>query len=169
MIQNEQLQLQTQNERETQIKSCAFTGHREINASFPTQQLLEEIENAVKNGVHTFYCGMAKGFDLLAGEAVVFFKRKYPNIKLVACVPCYGQEKSFSVEDKSRYSALIRNADETVVLSEYYYTGCMQKRDRYMADHADMMIAYCKKEEGGTAYTVKYFQKRYPHKPIIFL
>lgn len=149
--------------------SCAFTGHRQLDKDFSPQQLLTEIETLIQNGVTTFYNGMAMGFDLLAAECVLLFKKKHPYLRLIACVPCYGQERYFSEEDKARYIHLLKVADETVVLSEKYFQGCMQVRDQYMVDRADTLLAYCKKETGGAAYTVKYCQKKYPEKEIIFL
>lgn len=148
---------------------CAFTGHREIGEEFSPRAFRVALRACIKKGVDTFLCGMAIGFDLFAGEEVLKLKKKYPQIKLVACVPCYGQEKSFSKADKKRYKKVYEKADEKVCLAESYYRGCMQQRDRYMADKADMLIAYCKKDTGGTAYTVGYFQKKYPLKEVIFL
>ncbi len=90
-------------------------------------------------------------------------------MKLIACIPCYGQEKRYSEEDKKRYAEILKKADEIVYVSEQYDRGCMFKRDRYMADNADTLIAYCKKTKGGTAYTVRYFTEKYPLKEKIFL
>ena len=90
-------------------------------------------------------------------------------IKLVACIPCYGQEKNFSEKDKTRYVRILKKADEKIVLSDTYFKGCMQNRDRYMADRADILLTYCKKEVGGTAFTVKYYKKNYPENEVIFL
>ena len=60
-------------------------------------------------------------------------------------------------------------ADEKIVLSETYYKGCMLVRDKYMAERADIMIAYCKKEKGGTAFTVNCFKKLHPLAEVIFI
>ena len=38
-----------------------------------------------------------------------------------------------------------------------------------MADNADALIAYLEKDTGGTAYTVRYFQKTKPWGEIIFV
>ena len=149
--------------------SCAFTGHRELDKEFSPLKLLTEMEALIQKGVTIFYNGMAMGFDLLAAESVLLFKKKYPYLRLIVCIPCYGQERYFSEEDKARYIHLVKVADETVILSENYYRGCMQVRDQYMVDRADVLLAYCKKETGGAAYTVKYCQKKYPEKEIIFL
>ena len=150
-------------------KTCAFTGHRVLKEDFSVRKLRKEIKKAVEKGVEVFYSGMAKGFDLIAADEVLKIKKTAVNIRLIACVPCYGQEKGFSEEDKKKYVKILKKADETVYVSETYFKGCMQKRDRYMADHADMMITYCKEETGGTAYTVQYFQKKYKGKKIVFL
>jgi uncharacterized phage-like protein YoqJ len=156
-------------ELDTPPKSCAFTGHRTLGEDFSIQKLRKEIKNAVLLGVEVFYCGMAMGFDLIAAQEVLKIKKTFSNIRLIACIPCYEQEKSFSEEDKKRYAKILKNADKIVYVSEYYFNGCMQKRDRYMADRADMLITYCKKETGGTAYTVNYFQKKYKGREIVFL
>ena len=150
-------------------KSCAFTGHRVLGEDFSVRKLKNAVKNAADKGVENFYCGMAMGFDLSAGEEVLKLKKKRTDIRLIACVPCYEQEKNFSAEDKKRYVKILKKADETVYVSETYFKGCMQKRDRYMADRADMMITYCKKKTGGTAYTVNYFQKNHKGKEIVFL
>ena len=166
MRENEQLKLNIEN---VLYESCLFTGHRELDESFDKNLLQESVENAVQNGVKTFYVGMAKGFDLLCAETVVKIKENYPFVKMIACIPCYNQEKSYSQADKKRYVELIKKADERVILSENYYRGCMQNRDRYMAEKGDMMICYCRKKTGGTAYTLSYFQKRKPTAKVIFL
>ena len=150
-------------------KACAFTGHRQLGEDFSARKLKKEIKQLMEEGVENFYNGMAMGFDLIAAEQVLELKKKFSNVKLVACVPCYGQEKYFSDEDKKRYAKVLKKADEVVTLSDHYYNGCMQKRDRYMADRADVMIAYCKKDEGGAAYTVKYFSKIKGEGNVIFV
>ncbi|MBQ7923873.1 MAG: DUF1273 family protein [Clostridia bacterium] len=151
------------------VKSCAFTGHRELGFDFSSRLLKKKIKELVERGVEIFYCGMASGFDLLAGETVIKLKKKYPQLKLIACIPCVNQEKYYSLEDKERYVKLCKNAEESVILYQTYNKGCMLARDRYMADRAEVLLAYCKKDTGGTAYTVKYFSKKYPLKEIIFL
>ena len=151
------------------IYTCAFTGHRTLGKDFNARNLVEYIEMLVKNGVTVFYNGVARGFDLLAAEAVLMFKGRYPQIKLIACVPHEGQEAMYSNEEKARYYAVLKKADETVVLSETYYKGCMQKRNEYMVDRADVLIAYANTDKGGTANTVRYCKRKYPHKQILFI
>ena len=164
-----QLRIKTEKEENTAVKSCVFTGHRTLEEDFSVTKLKKEIETAILQGIETFYNGMAMGFDLLAAETVLSLKKEYPQVKLIACIPCYKQEKSFTEKDKKRYAEILKKADEKIQLAEEYYRGCMQVRDKYMAERADMMIAYCKKTTGGAAYTVKCFQKLRPEGKIIFL
>ena len=156
-------------EEEKQIKTCVFTGHRELPSDFSKKALKNEITKLVQAGVDTFLCGMAIGFDLLAAESVLSVRKKYPTVRLVACIPCIGQEKYFSKADQKRYVDAVRKADEKVILSDSYYRGCMQVRDKYMAERGDVMLAYCTKKEGGAAYTVRCFQKAHPNGDVIFL
>ncbi len=166
MIDEKQLFIQTE---EKKVYSCAFTGHRDLPDDFDVSKLYNTVESLILKGVCVFYNGMAMGFDLLAAECVLAMKEKYPHIKLFACIPCYNQEKYFSESDKERYLTILKKADEQTVLSNHYFRGCMQVRDRYMADNADVLIAFCRKQTGGTAFTVNYFQKNYPLKEIFFM
>ena len=150
-------------------KSCAFTGHRVLGEDFSARNLKKEVEKFILSGVDTFYNGMAMGFDMVAAEIVLSLKKKYNYIKLIACIPCLNQEKYFDSAHKEKYANLLKQADEQVLLSENDHPGCMQKRDRYMVDHADYLMTYCRKEDGGTAYTVKYFIKTKNEENIIYL
>ena len=152
------------------LTACVFTGHRGLEKDFSKRSLKKAIETVIKAGVTTFYNGLACGFDLEACEMIFTLKKKYPQIRLIGCVPCLNQDAYYTLDDKKRYEMICNRLDEKVeVSSTYYYNGCMQKRNRYMCDRADVMIAYCNKDTGGTAFTVKYFQKTYPEKQVIFI
>ncbi len=53
-------------------------------------------------------------------------------------------------------------ADAVVFVSSRYSSGCMQKRNRYMADRSCVCIAYLlpQQQRGGTKYTVAYCEKK---------
>lgn len=149
--------------------SCCFTGYRpekfpfELRLGTPEFNTLEnKIYDAVfaqpSNGITTFYCGMAMGFDLLAGKAVVDLKRTAPdrNIRLVAVVPYRGQPAGFTPNWQKLYDIVLNEADETVILSEEYHISCFAKRNRYMVDRSRTVLCYFDGQSGGTANTVKY-------------
>lgn len=151
-------------------KICAFTGHRELGKEFSKTSLKKTLETLIKNGVNVFYNGLALGFDTVVCETLISLKKKYPQIRIIGCIPCENQDKYFSIFQKEKYQSLLQKIDETVMISSSsYYSGCMQKRNRYMCDQADVLVAYLKKETGGTAYTVKYFQNKYPLKKVLFI
>ncbi len=149
-------------------KVCAFTGHRDLGTDFQAEDLYQAILAQLNGGTYTFLNGLARGFDLLAAEFVLSLKEEYPQIRLIACIPCDNQAKYYSEEDHARYR-FIRDVCENVVLYERYFNGCMQIRDRLMVENADTLIAYCRKTTGGTAYTVRCFQELHPEGKIIFL
>ena len=155
--------------KEGLAKTCAFTGHRNLEEDFSISKLRKQIKYLILDGVDTFYNGMAIGFDLAAAEVVLSLKKKYKHIKIIACIPCYEQEKYYSNEDKLRYVNILKEVDEKIILSNHYYNGCMQKRDRFMVDKADYLITYCRQSTGGTAYTVNYFIKQKGEGNIIYL
>ncbi len=148
---------------------CAFTGHRTLGEDFNADGLLLEIKRAIEGGVTTFLSGMAMGFDLLAAKLVLALREENPSLKLVACIPCAEQAKKYPQEELALYRSVELAANERIVLSEKYYRGCMHARNRYMADRADVLIAYCNKPTGGTAYTVEYFRKKKPNAPVILI
>ncbi|MDE7257476.1 MAG: DUF1273 domain-containing protein [Clostridia bacterium] len=137
-------------------KTCAFTGHRQVENDLDTELLEKLVVEFTEGGCNTFLCGMALGFDMIAAETVIKLKREYPHIKLIACVPCDGQSRYFPRDEKLRYDRIINECDDVKILSSRYYNGCMQARDRYMVDNSSVLIAYRRKNEGGTHYTVKY-------------
>lgn len=140
-------------------KTCALTGHRNLPLDFDENALSDRLEELILNGFDRFLCGMASGFDLSALRCLIRFKEKYA-IELHACIPFAGQEAGFSKEDKKLYRNLLTWCKEKTVLYESYRDGCYLARDRYMVDHADAVFAYCTREKGGTAYTVRYAEKK---------
>ena len=153
-------------------RTCAFTGHRPEAFTFGDdesapectaikEKLATEIEKIIEKGIDTFISGAAKGVDTWAMEAVLALREtKYPHIKLIAAVPYANQAKSWSTEDKQRYERLTSACNDKVTLSEKYFRGCLQARNRFMVDNSHCLIAvYNGSKNGGTAYTVKYALK----------
>lgn len=137
---------------------CALTGHRDLPSDFNTNALYDSLEELIKEGYDTFYCGMARGFDLLALDCLVALRLKY-KLHLVACVPFHGHEMSFARAEREKYLALLSWCDEKKELSPQYSPQVYFIRDRYMVDCADLVFAYCNRATGGTAYTLTYARK----------
>lgn len=140
-------------------RACALTGHREIMPDFDKNRLYDTLEEIIKKGCDTFFCGMAEGFDLIALECLKDLKSKY-HIYIEACIPYEGQELHFQPVERKKYRELLLWCDKRTVMFPSYRKGCFLVRNRYMVDCADFLLAYCKKESGGTAYTVNYAKEQ---------
>lgn len=121
--------------------------------------LLERvIHHLIVMGYDRFLCGMAVGFDLIAAACVAEQKKTSP-VRLVACIPCATQSENFSAKGKAEYERLLDCCDEKIILSDEYFQGCMQQRNRYLVDHCDVLVTFLRRKRGGTYYTVKYAER----------
>ena len=118
--------------------------------------LAASVLDAYEHGITGYMTGMAVGFDMLAAEVVLSMKGICQSITLMAVIPYSGQAGRFSDYNRRRYDALLAQAEETVVLSDQYYTRCFLERDRFMVEHSSMLIAcYDGREKVGTFWTVR--------------
>lgn len=149
-------------------KGCALTGHRTLGKDFSVEKLKTVLSDLVeKENITSFYCGMAMGFDLTACEILLKMKESNPSLKVVACIPCPEQAKYYPPHIGEKYRQLVALCDERVVLSPQYTVACMHIRNHYMVNHARFLVAYCTRDKGGTAYTVRYAIKN--GVPIIYV
>lgn len=83
-----------------------------------------------------------------------------PAAKLHCILPCREQPDKWSEDAKNRYFSILRQADSVVYVSRNYYKDCMLDRNRFMVDHASILLAvYNGEKRGGTAATVNYAKK----------
>ena len=139
--------------------TACFTGHRSLSrALLPDirSRVASAISQAYENGYRTFLCGGARGFDTLAALEVLKFRKSHPEIRLVIAVPCATQADRWTAEDRITWQTVCDSADEVNILSETYYNGCMQARNRYMVDASSLCLCYLVRFEGGTWSTVRY-------------
>ena len=143
--------------------SCCFTGHRDIPPEI-LPALAAKLEAAIleliADGIRYFYAGGALGFDTLAAEIVLRLRDQFPQLQLILALPCREQTRGWFAASVKRYESILRRANEVVYTSEHYTRGCMQRRNRYMVDRADLLLAYFTGRRGGTKYTVGYAERR---------
>lgn len=138
------------------MKTCAFTGHRHLPSSLekPLRALLSRgIAYVYSEGVRDFYAGGALGFDMLAEEEVLRFRKECSDVRLHLLLPHRGQAERWNFSEVRRYHRLLSEADSVAYLSDYYYDGVMRERNQALIDAADVCIAYLV-SGGGTAQTV---------------
>lgn len=104
---------------------------------------------------------MALGIDMLCAELVLSLKDKYPNIQLECAIPCKNQTLNWQIKNIIRYNQIISKADIiTFVSYKNYYKGCMQKRNKYMVDKSDLLIAIYNGCLVGTKQTIDYAKQQ---------
>ncbi len=141
---------------------CCFSGHRRLSLEeiqVIQHELLSVIETIlIDREPCQFLAGGALGFDTIAAETVLFFREIYPWIRLILVLPCQNQTKGWPQKEIDRYEKICSQADEIIYTSQAYYNGCMLFRDRYLAEHSDVCIAFLRPniQKGGTRYTVNY-------------
>ena len=136
-------------------RTCAFTGHRVMENGFKTDDLKDKIIKLIGIGYDTFLVGMAVGFDTLVFNILEEI-RKNKNIRIIACVPCLSQPLKFNEKQKIEYDRIMKSADERIFVGIEYTKTCMKKRNEFMVDNASCLIAYVRRDFGGSVSTVKY-------------
>lgn len=142
------------------LRTCFFTGHRKLANSkldIIKEKLAENIENLiVQYDVKNFIAGGALGFDTVAAEAVIEMRKKYPHIKLYMYLPCYGQSRNWTDNQKYRYRLILSRADEILYVTEQEYTeNCMQLRNMKMIRDSFFCITFCILSNSGTGLTLR--------------
>ena len=152
---------------EERATSCCFTGHRPSHLPWGSNELdprcralKQELSYRLKGiydaGYRHFICGMALGCDMYFAEAVLKLKKEHPDVSLEAAIPCGGQPERWSKAQRERYNRLIDQCDKVQVLQIAYTPDCMMKRNRYMVDHASLLLACSRSLPGGTMNTMLY-------------
>ena len=151
--------------------SCCFTGHRpgklpwHYNEADPRcltlkRRIADAVEAAYLEGYRHFLCGMALGCDLYFCEAVLALRETHPDVTVEAALPCPTQADGWPPAQRARYQRLVKACDFETMVSHTYTSYCMQRRDRYMVDHASLLIAAFDGTSGGTRYTMEYAMSR---------
>ena len=152
--------------------TCCFTGHRpdklpwgtnenDVRALALKKRLDKVLEQAYQAGMRHFISGMARGTDLYFAEGVVHLRRRHPEVTLEAARPCESQAHAWPEEEQRRYNDILDQCDYETLVQHSYDRGCMQRRNRYMADRSSMVIAvYNGIPKGGTAQTLAYAMKQ---------
>lgn len=152
-------------------KCCAFTGH--CPGKFPWRYneadsrcvalkavLAEQIAALVNTGFTQFLSGMAEAADTWSALSVLALREENPALNLYCVLPCEGQADKWTASSQELYRSVLDRADSIVYVSRTYHKDCMLNRNRFLVDHANILLAvYNGERRGGTAATVRYAQK----------
>lgn len=114
--------------------------------------------------------GGAIGVDQIFWEESIAFRDMVgPGTVLVeAAAPCLNHSAKWPAHVKKHYEELLEQTDiKTIVTKAPYTPACMQKRNEYMVDKADAIIAVWNGKAGGTANCIEYAKKL--NKKVIYI
>lgn len=151
------------------VLTCCVTGHRDIPADkidFVKQELRREILQAIKDGYIYFISGFAEGVDLLFTSIVAELKTENNALKLEAALPYRNRIKS----PNKLFQELLRKCDIIGIHSETYSSDCFMKRNCFVVNNAQRVIAvYDGRKHGGTFATIHYASNQGKELRIIML
>ena len=147
--------------------TCCFTGYREYKLPWGSdendprcrklqQQIFDAVDAVYADGIRHFICGMAQGCDLYFCELALALRQRHGYVSVEAAIPCPTQADGWPRPQQERYRRLVAACDYETLVQSSYSPGCMQRRNRYMVDHAARLIAVFDGQDGGTRRTVEY-------------
>ena len=150
--------------------NIAITGHRpnKLDNDYDlTSDLIKKIRLEILKILGDYYkvdepdtwvtliTGMALGIDTLF--ALIAIEN---NIPFIAAIPCWNQDSKWPKKSQELYGNILANKLCTIyqVGAKPYDKYCMQKRNIWMVDNCDILIAVWDGTSGGTANCIKYAQ-----------
>lgn len=99
------------------------------------------------------------GVDIWAGQIIVERRQANPEIHLIAANPYPGFGFRWKQEWRDQYHQLLKDADLVRNISDHYVDNCFMKRNIWMVDHSNLVIAVFNGASGGTKNTIEYAQQ----------
>ena len=128
-----------------------FCGHRNVFEQEKVAAWLHRtVEDLIHEGADCFWLGGYGQFDALAAAAVRKQKEQYPQIRSVLVIPYLDRENDAAQYDESIYPPL-ENTPKRFAIS---------KRNEYMIEAADCVVAYVIHEFGGAYTALRYAQRK---------
>lgn len=169
--------------------NISFTGHRpnklggyNWNTS-KNKTIMKELKHQIIHLINStdekqfhFYFGGALGIDQMAFSIcydIKYYELHLNQFKIVLeyAIPFLNQDVKWNINDRNRWRQQMDDSDivtKVDTLEKYkikgykeniYYPAKMQKRNQYMVDNSDIVIAVWDGSKGGTYNCVKYAQK----------
>lgn len=131
--------------------TVTFCGHKNIFGSAKVREKLTVVlEQLVSEGADQFLLGGYGDFDSIAAMAVKALKKTYPQIKSMLVIPYLDRDYDRTLYDDTTYPPL-ENVPRRFAIS---------KRNEWMVDQADVVVAYVEHNWGGAAKTLEYAKRK---------
>ena len=139
---------------------CTFAGHREVYQANISEMLDEAISKIINtDDSFRFLVGGMGEFDGMCSSAVRRAKRKYPNteIRLELVLPYLTQELN---DNKLYYETSFDDVVIPIELAGVHYKSAITKRNRWMVEQSDWLIAFVYRDFGGAYTTLRHAEKK---------
>ena len=103
---------------------------------------------------------LSQGCDLYFCELALALRQRHGDVSVEAAIPCPTQADGWPRTQQERYRRLVAACDYETLVQSSYSPGCMQRRNRYMVDHAALLLAVHNGQPGGTRRTMEYAMRR---------
>ena len=142
------------------LRTCTFAGHSCVFSSSVGQRLEREIETFLSDADSAvFYVGGRGDFDLMAAAAVRSAMKRHKNKKIqLYLVEPYMREGIN--RDRSYYESLYDGIIIPQELLGVHPKAAITKRNRWMIQKADCLIAFVQRDFGGAYQTLNYAMKK---------
>ena len=137
-----------------------FVGHGTLNIS---NELSDKIKKAIEDNIAekdhvTFYCGGYGDFDNHCARLCREIKATYPKCEVVFVTPYLTS----SQQAKMKYLLDMKLYDTTVYppLENVLPRFAISKRNEWMVEQADLVIAFVAHEYGGAYKTLRYAERK---------
>jgi len=138
------------------VYRIALIGHRQI---YDVRRLEEELEAIVKDAIRKhdfveFYLGRNGEFDLLAASVIKRVQKSTDrqNSSLILVLPYHVKDEAYYAE---YYDDLCYPNAPSV-----HYRAAITKRNEFMIDRADLLVAFVETASGGAYTAMRYAERR---------
>lgn len=131
-----------------------------------SDNIYKELKNIINENIDkeiTLINGLALGIDQMFAIVCINLKSEYPNILIESAIPCLNHSDKWpNINDKKRWQYIVDNSDIVTYVSQNVYTSyCMIKRNEYMVNKSDLVIAFWDGiEKGGTYNAINQAKKK---------
>lgn len=134
--------------------TVTFCGHKiEFYSDAIRKKLYEISEQLINQGADEFLFGGYGNFDLMAAQVIRELKEKYSRIRSVLVVPYV-----FNNFDRELYDHF-----EYPPIAHVPKRFAMAKRNKWMIDRSDVIVAYVSHDYDGSAKMLRYAKRKRKH------
>ena len=125
----------------------AFCGHNDVANPDDVRRWLEHtVGDLIQRGATTFYLGGYGGFDRMAASLLRNISANNPTVESILVLPYLNREAEDDLYDVTIYPPLENVPKRLAII----------KRNEWMVDHADVIVAYVLHEWGGASTMLQY-------------